>query len=567
MSDPVVSSPSMLRSLSFAVALAALPLWAAPQGIPMEDLIVTGALHTLDPDRPHAEAALIRGGKFICVGARAECEGQAGQGVQRLDLGAGSAVPGLADAHGHVASYGRSLLQVACNGARSAAECGQRAAQAARLLPADAWVRGRGWDQNHWPGAAFPTAAELSRAVPGHPVLLTRVDGHATWLNERALRLAGINKDTQDPAGGKIVRGPDGAPTGVLIDNAMELAAKALPEPADGEIEAELLRGMAGLVKLGLTSVHDCGVSARMLEVYRKLAEAGRMPIRVYAMLDGQAPRAQLAAQLAKWKGAAPIGRLTVRAVKLYADGALGSRGALLFAPYSDDASNEGLRVTEQAELRARVLEVAKAGLQPCVHAIGDRACSEVLHAFAEAGKQVDLKALRPRVEHLQILQPRELPLLVSTGAIASMQPTHATSDAPWAEARLGHGTLRQKGAYAWKTVLDAGVPLACGSDFPIEDPDPRAGLFSAEVRRPAGAAKGAPAWMPEQRLTRLQALQCFTRGVAYAEHAEGRRGMIKIGFDGDLTAFGKDVMAIDAEELPTLPITATVVGGKVEQR
>jgi predicted amidohydrolase YtcJ len=394
--------------------------------------------------------------------------------------------------------------------------------------------------------------------------MLTRIDGHAAWLNEAALRLAGIDKDTKDPAGGRVVRGPDGAPTGVLVDNAMELASSALPASSDAELEAELLRGMNELVKLGLTTVHDCGVSPRGLEVYRRLAESGRMPLRVHAMLDGQAERDVLAAQLAKWGKSAPIGNLTVRAVKLYADGALGSRGALLFEPYSDDPGNTGLRVTAEGELRSRVLEVAKAGMQPAVHAIGDRASSEVLHAFAEAEKQVPLKPLRPRVEHLQILQPRELPLLVSTGAIASMQPTHATSDAPWAEQRLGHGTERQKGAYAWKSVLKAGAPLACGSDFPIESPDPRGGLFAAEVRRPAGADKGAPAWMPEQRLTREEALRCFTSGVAFAEHAESRRGQIKVGYDADLTAFARDVRAVDAEELPTLPIAAVVVGGKL---
>ena len=544
---------------------AALASPAPLQGAPVEDLLVVGRLHTFDPARPQAEAALLRGGKFVCVGAKAECEAKAGPTARRLELGEGSAVPGLGDAHGHVGSYGRSLLDVACNGAKSAAECAARAAKAAAALPKDSWVRGRGWDQNHWPGAGFPTAAELSKAVPDHPVILTRIDGHAAWLNQRALQLAGIGKDAVDPSGGRVVRGPDGMPTGVLIDNAMELATRALPKATDAELEAELVRGMDALVKLGLTTVHDCGVSPRALEAYRRLAETGRMPIRVYALLDGQAPREALAAQLAKWKATPVVGRLTVKAVKLYADGALGSRGALMFEPYSDDPGNTGLRLTPEADLRSRVLQVAQAGFQPCVHAIGDRACSEVLHAFAAAAKEVDLKALRPRVEHLQILQPKELPLLVSTGAIASMQPTHATSDAPWAEARIGHGTERQKGAYAWKSVLDAGAPLACGSDFPIEEPDPRGGLFSAEVRRPAGAAKGAPAWMPEQRLTRAQALHCFTTAVAHAEHAEGRRGMIREGFDADLTAFSKDVMTIDAEELPTLPITATVVGGALQ--
>ncbi len=532
--------------------------------ISIADLLLVGTLHTLDPQRPRAEAALIRGGTFACVGSRQECEAKAAPGTRRLELHAGSATPGLADAHGHVAGYGRSLFEVACAGAKSEAECAARAAAKAKGTAQDAWVRGRGWDQNLWPGGAFPTSASLTRAVPDRPVALWRVDGHALWVNDRALALAGITKETRDPQGGLIVRGPGGAPTGVLIDNAENLVKRVLPKPTEAETEAELLRAMAELVKLGLTDVGDCGVPPAGLQTYRKLAEQGRLPLRIYAMIDGQAERAVLDQELARWSKKPAVGRLTVRAVKLYADGALGSRGALLFEPYSDDAANSGLALTSPAELRARIQAAAKAGLQPCVHAIGDKACSEVLHDFIEIGKELDLKSLRPRVEHLQILQPRELPLLAQSGAIASMQPTHATSDAPWAESRLGHGTARQKGAYAWRSVLEAGVPLACGSDFPIEEPDPRAGLFSAEVRRPAGAPKGAPAWMPEQRLTRLEALRCFTQGVAFAEHAEAHRGLIKEGYAADLTAFKRDILTIDADELPSIPILATIVEGQV---
>jgi predicted amidohydrolase YtcJ len=278
------------------------------------------------------------------------------------------------------------------------------------------------------------------------------------------------------------------------------------------------------------------------------------------------APPAELRAQLERWRREREVGLLSVRAVKLYADGALGSRGAALLAPYADEPASSGLLLLAPEELRSRLALVAGAGFQPAVHAIGDRACREVLDAYAaiETGKADagGLRAQRPRIEHLQILRPEDAPRLAATGAVASMQPTHATSDGPWAEKRLGHGTPAQRGAYAWRRVLEVGAPLAFGSDFPVESPDPRLGLAAAEQRFPAGATEP---WMPEQRLTRLEALRAFTGGVAYAAFAEERRGMIRVGMDGDLTAFGGDALAVPAAALPDLPIRATVVGGRVE--
>jgi predicted amidohydrolase YtcJ len=275
-------------------------------------------------------------------------------------------------------------------------------------------------------------------------------------------------------------------------------------------------------------------------------------------MIDGQVPLPALEAELARWKGRGEAGRLTVRAVKLYADGALGSRGAALFEDYADDPGNRGLLLTAPDALRAKVRAVAAAGFQPAVHAIGDRAVAEVLSALEAAG---DLRAARPRIEHLQIVRPREVARLAASGAIASMQPVHATSDARWVAARLGAGTERYRGAYAWRTVLRAGVPLAFGSDFPIEPADPRAGLADAEQRTPPG---GAP-FTPEQRLSRAEALAAFTRGAAWAAFAEGRRGTIREGADADLTLFEGDVLACTAAELRALRPTRTIVGGRVE--
>lgn len=551
-------------ALALAVTAACVAPRAAPEVLPMDELLVAGTLHTMDPQRRVAAAALVRGGVFACVGTRPECARMAGPGARVVDLGGGSAVPGLADAHGHVLGLGRAALEVSCAGAASEAECAGRAAARARQLPPGSWVRGRGWDQNLWPGGRFPAEATLSAAVPDHPAVLVRVDGHAVWANARALEAAGIAPETPDPPGGTIHRLPDGRPSGVLVDGAASLVLDRVPAPSREETERLLLSALGELVRAGLTSVHDAGVDAQTLEVYRALAARDRLPLRVYAMIDGQASAGVLAEQMALWARTPEVGRLTVRAVKMYADGALGSRGAWLHQPYADDASTRGLQVTPPQELRRRILMVARAGFQPAVHAIGDRACAEVLQAFAAAGSAVPMGPLRPRVEHLQVLLPDDAHLLAEAGAVASMQPVHAVSDAPWAEARLGRGTPRQRGAYAWRRVLSHGAPLAFGSDFPVESPDPRLGLFAAEARRPAGSPHP---WMPDQRLTREEALRAFTAGAAFAAHAERRRGMIRAGYDADLTAFDRDLMAVPVDEIVRAEVVLTLVGGRVEYR
>jgi predicted amidohydrolase YtcJ len=523
-----------------------------------DELLVVGTLHTQDPARPRAQAALIRAGRFACVGTREECEQRASSSVRFIELGAGCATPGLIDSHGHVQFFGRSLGEVSCSGAASEAECAARAARAAAGAPAGGWVRGVGWKQDEWREPRLPTSASLTAAVPDHPVALARSDSHALWVNDLALQRAGIGRETKDPEGGLIVRDAEGQPTGILVDNAMRPVFQVMPRPAPADLEVLIFRGLKALAAVGLTSVHDAGVDRDSLEVYRKMAADDRLPVRVYAMLDGQQAMEKLAAQMELWRRTPQVGRLTVRSVKMFADGALGSRGAKLFEPYSDDPGNSGLWLTEPAELRRRIGAVAAAGFQPCVHAIGDQACAEVLAAYAARS---ELRPLRPRVEHLQILRARDAQLLRASGAVASMQPTHATSDAPWAESRLGRGNERQRGAYAWRQAVEAGAPLAFGSDFPIESIDPRPGLRSAVARRTAGGV----AWMPEQRLTRDEALRAFTAGAAFAEHAEDRRGMIREGYDADLTVFERDVLEVAVDELPEVPIAATVVGGVVE--
>jgi predicted amidohydrolase YtcJ len=522
----------------------------------MPDLLVVGTLHTMDPSRPRAGAALVRDGKFARVGTREECERETGHDVQFIELGEGCAVPGLADAHGHPLLHGRNLAEVRLSGAASEQECVDRVARYSQFVPSGQWIRGNGWDQNLWPGRAFPDAAMLSAVTPRHPTALMRVDVHALWCNERALKAAGVTAASVDPPGGRILRRPDGSPSGVLLDNAMDLVRRAIPPPAPREAEETILRSLQALVAAGITSVHDAAAGPEILDAYRRLAERDVLPLRVYAMIDGQGDWARVEEQIRLWRETPSLGRLTVRSVKLFADGALGSRGAAMFESYEDDPGNTGLWLMDPRELSERIARVAAAGLQPCVHCIGDRACTVTLEAFAAVPRDV-----RPRAEHLQVLRARDVPLLKRSGAIASMQPSHAVTDGVWAEARLGRGTERQRGAYAWRQALEAGVPLAFGSDFPVETMDPRVGLRAAVSRKlPSGAA-----WMPEQRLTRAEALHAFTAGAAWAEFAEGRRGIIREGFDADLTVFARDVMEVHVDELPQIRIEATVVGGDVE--
>lgn len=524
-------------------------------------LLLRGTIHTLDPARPLAQAALIQDGRFTCVGALDVCSAL-DPSATVLDLGQGSATPGLVDAHGHVRGLGRTLVDLNLRGVPSEAEAVARALGFARTLPPGAWVRGRGWDQTRWPEGAWPTQASLTAALPDWPAWLRRVDGHAGWANARALALAGVDDRTQDPPGGRLLRDAQGRLTGVLIDAAMDLVEDKLPPFTPEETEAALAAALRTLVEAGFTSAHDMGISPEVRAAYLRLAGRDALPLRIVGALD-DAPLEVLTPRMLEAARAGRTGRFEVRHVKLYADGALGSRGALLSEPYSDEPAQRGLPQLSAEELTRKAVAIAQAGLHPAVHCIGDLACAQTLRAFVEARRAVP--SVRPRAEHLQVLHPRDVALLTASGAVASMQPVHLTSDGPWVEARLGAGSERVRGAYAWRQALDAGAHLACGSDFPIEEIDPRAGLLAAETRSwPGGPAGG---FHPEQALTRLEALRCFTEGAAWAAGAEQTRGRIAVGLDADVTCFAKDVLAVPAAELATTAITCTIVGGRVEYR
>jgi predicted amidohydrolase YtcJ len=517
---------------------------------------VGGRVHALDPDAPVGAAPTaiaISGDRIVAVGGDAEVRRLAGPGARVIELAGKTVTPGLIDAHCHLYGLGADLESVSLRGLGSEAEAVQVIAAAAAARPAGEWLIGRGWDQNRWPGQAFPTRAALDAAVGDRPVVLRRIDGHAIWASSRALAAAKVTAATPDPSGGKIVRGAGGEPTGVLIDNATALVEAAIPAAPAGARERRIRAAARRAVEVGLTGVHDMGIDDATADVYRALAARRELPLRVYAFLSGPADLGRLG------RGPAPaVGRFELRGVKFFADGALGSRGARLYADYGDDRGNRGLWVTAPDALAAAVDTATRTGWQVAVHAIGDAAVGSVLDAIGAAQKKYPGDH-RPRIEHLQIIAPEDLPRLVESRAIASMQPTHATSDMPWAEQRIG--AERIKGAYAWRTVLDKGVPLAAGSDFPVEEVSPLLGIYAAVTRQDgSGAPPGG--WYPTQRMTLDEALAAFTYGAAYAGFAEDTRGRIAVGRLADLTVF--DGALAPDRSLLERKVALTIVGGEV---
>ncbi|HEX2689063.1 MAG TPA: amidohydrolase [Kofleriaceae bacterium] len=516
-------------------------------------MLVGGDVWTMDPQHPRAQAIAWHGDQIIAVGDAAQVRALAGPSTRVIDLHGRSVTPGLIDAHCHLYGLGTDLEQVSVRELNSEAATVEVIARAAKTRPAGQWLIGRGWDQNRWPGQQFPTRAALDAAVSDRPVVLERIDGHAIWVNSVALRAAGITKATPDPAGGKIVRNAAGEPTGVLIDNAEGLVMARQPPPS-AEIRERRLRAAAAVaIAAGLTAVHEMGIDEDTAEVYRKLASAHALPLRVHAFMAAPATLDRLATPPAP-----ATGRFVMRGVKFYADGALGSRGARLYDGYSDDPGYRGLWRIEPAALQKSVEAAVAGGWQVAIHAIGDAGVGSVIDAYLAAEK-AHPGDHRLRIEHTQVIAPQDVPRMVASHAIASMQPTHATSDMPWAEARLGH--QRIAGAYAWRTMLDNHIPIAGGSDFPVEQVSPILGIYAAVTRQDA---HGQPAggWYPSQRMTLTEAIDAFTHGAAYAEGAEAMRGMLAVGHRADVTVYSS-TLAPD-RSLLGLHVDYTIVDGEI---
>ena len=480
-------------------------------------------------------------------------------GARYVDGAGSTLLPGLIDAHGHVMSLGYKSARVDLDGTESLAEAQTRVRAYIKSHPGTGWVLGDGWNQVKWRLGRFPLATELDAAVADRPAALGRIDGHAVWISSRALQLAGISKDTRDPVGGRIERDASGNPNGVLVDKAMDLVDKVIPAPNGAERRAALRAALAQLSAVGLTAVDDAGVSAEDIDLYKSFADQDLLSVRIYAMIgdvkDG----------FEAWAKSGPLlgygnDHLTVRSVKLFADGALGSRGAALSAPYSDAPTQRGLLFQTDAEMTRKIETALKAGFQVNVHAIGDAANHQVLDAFEAAYQKVGGRQLRNRIEHAQVVSLTDIPRFKSLDLIASMQPTHATSDMNMAEDRVGKDRLQ--GAYAWRTFLNQGTRIAAGSDFPIESPNPFFGLHAA-VTRTDHSNQPPGGWYSSQAMTLLEAFRAFTLDAAFAQHQEKTLGSLEKGKWADFILIDRDLFKIPPADIWKTKVQQTWVAGR----
>jgi predicted amidohydrolase YtcJ len=537
-----------------------LPLFSAAAQTTPADLIVTNArIYTVDDARPFAEAMAIRGGRVQFVGSERGAQALRGPQTRTLDAAGATIIPGIADAHVHLLGLGMALRTVNLVGAKSYEEVIERIAAKARELPAGTWITGRGWDQNDWPDTRLPHHDALSRAVPNHPVAVVRVDGHASLVNAAAMRAANLTAANTDPDGGKIERGANNEPTGVLIDRAMGIVSSRIPPATRDQVRDATLAAIRETHRYGLTSVHDAGVDAAVIDVYEDIAKAGQYTLRNYVMIR------QDDSTLARYFRRGPQsglydGRLWIRSIKISADGALGSRGAALLDPYSDEPSRTGLVLTPGARVKDVAVRALRSGFQLNVHAIGDRGNRIVLDAFEAAFKEVPSADHRFRVEHAQILHHDDIPRFAQLDVIPSMQSTHQTSDMYWAPNRLGYS--RSLGGYAWRSLLNTGVIIPNGTDFPVEDVDPLKTFHSAVTRQDANNWPTG-GWFPDQRMTREEALKSMTIWPAHAAFQEKELGTLTPGKYADFVILDRDIMRVAPESILGTRVVATYVSGR----
>ena len=517
-----------------------------------------GRVYTNDSTRPWAEALAVRGATILAVGSNAEVTEAAGPGAAIVDLQGHFVMPGFNDAHVHLGGAGKALLNVRMNGAASVPELQKRLRRAAAERKAGEWIVGSGWDHTFWPEKKFPTRQQLDEVAPQNPVFLVHISGHVAVANSLALQLAGITKTTPNPTGGEIERDVAGEPTGMLKEGAAQgLVASKIPPPTADRRRQGIELALADVAKNGVTSIQDNSAWEDFL-AYRQLNEEGKLTVRVTEWLPFAAPLDRLEAM--RREGGTTDPWLKTGALKMVTDGALGSRTATLVAPYSDDPSNRGILIMEPEKLRELAIERDRAGFQLAFHAIGDRANRICLDVFEAVAKTNGPRDRRDRIEHAQVVAPEDFARFAKLNVIASMQPSHETTDMRWAEQRVG--PERAKGAYAWATMKKNGVRLAFGTDYPVEVVSPMRGLYACVTRElPDGGPTGG--WQPQEKISLDDCMRAYTNGSAYAEFEEGKKGELKAGEFADFIVLSDDLTRISPSQFTKTRVLRTVVGGR----
>lgn len=520
-------------------------------------LLFNAKIYTLDAGTPSVPAIVISGERVIAIGEAHSLKQEFPNIRQSFDLGGRAVIPGLVDAHIHLQHYALALRKVDCETA-TREDCLRRVADRAAVSPPGDWVLGHGWNQTRWE-AGFGDAADLDRAAPLHPVYLTAKSLHAAWANSKALQLAGINRETSDPPGGKIGRDIRGNPNGILFESAMQLVADTIPAPNPQAVAEAIQHAQPQLWRMGLTGVHDFD-RRDCFSALQLLHQQGNLHLRVVKSLPVEELEHAVALGLRSGFG---DDYLRIGSLKAFADGALGPRTAAMLQPFESEPENRGMLLLDGEELYERGRKAVENGLSLAVHAIGDRANHEILNAFEQLRRyEIDrnLPALRHRIEHVQLIHPDDAGRLAANGILASMQPIHATSDMLMADRYWGE---RARLSYAWRTQLEAGARLVFGSDAPVESPDPFLGLHAAVTRRRLDGSPSPQGWYPAQRLSLYEALQAYTSGPAYAAGWESQQGKLLPGYFADLLVLNQDLFAIPVDKIPDTRPAATMVGGQ----
>jgi predicted amidohydrolase YtcJ len=548
-------------------ALASLVLATSALAAPAPLVLHNAVVHTVDAAHPRAEAVIAVDGRVTFVGSSADALRRAPANAERVDLKGQALYPGFTDAHAHLDGIGFRELEFNLQGLGSLKELQEALRKRATQSKPGDWVTGRGWIESRWSPAVFPTRQDLDSVVADRAVVLRRADGHALVANSLALRRAGIDRNTAAPPGGEIPKDPNGEPTGMLIDEAMALVNRLVPPPTDAEISKALEVGAARSTRLGWTQIQNPGTSWKQVDLLCQLYEQGKVKLRVYTALDG--PSADAQRLLKEGPSIHRCGAQNLRSIKLYIDGALGSRGAALLEPYADAPQSTGLIVNQPETLFPVLTQALKQGIQIETHAIGDRGNRITLDLYERAFAAVPaaeraVAEPRWRIEHAQVINPADIPRFAKLGVIASMQPSHAIGDLFFAPQRLG--PKRLAGAYAWKSLLDSGATVVAGSDAPVEQGDPRIEFYAAVERKSLDGISNED-WHREERVSREQALKMLTLAPAFAAFQERERGSIEVGKQADFTVFAADLMSIPAEQILKTPVVMTVIGGEIVHR